>query len=182
MKWLDLLTARWQAWWPELGTREQRLFIGAAALVLLALVWWIALAPALHQLSASASEHARLDAQLQQMTLLRNQAKALQAQPRANRDDALRGLEASVRQNLGPNAQLQGAGAGEGVTVAVRSVPAASLAQWLVQARGNARAVPREVHLTRNAQNAPAAAAAAPDSGSPRVRWDGTLLMGLPAR
>ncbi|HEY2254540.1 MAG TPA: type II secretion system protein GspM [Variovorax sp.] len=181
MKWLDLLQARWQAWWPDLGAREQRLVIGAAALLVLALLWWVALAPALHTLSVSASEHARLDAQLQQMTQLRNQAKALQAQPRASRDDALRGLEASVHQNLGPNAQLQGAGAGEGLTVALRGVPAASLAQWLTQARSNARAVPREVHLTRNAQNAPATASAA-ESESSRVRWDGTLTMGVPAR
>ncbi|MDR6539159.1 type II secretion system protein GspM [Variovorax soli] len=186
MNWLESLEARWQAWWPELEPREQRLIGAAAALVLLALLWWLALAPALRTLSAAPAEHARLDAQLQQMTTLQTQAKALQAQPRASRDDAVRALESSVRQSLGANAQLQPAASGDGVTVAVRTVPADTLAQWLAQARSNARAVPREAHLARSAPGAAAAsgaAAAGAKSGEPpAVRWDGTLVMGLPAR
>jgi general secretion pathway protein M len=187
MKWLEALEARWQAWWTELEPREQRLIAVAAALVLLALLWWVALAPALRTLSSAPAEHAQLDAQLQQMTRLQTQAKALQAQPRASRDDAMRALETSVRQNLGPNAQLQPAGAGEGVTIALRATPADALAQWFAQARGNARAVPREAHLTRAAQqngtpNPSPAAAAAKGADPSRVRWDGTLVMSLPAR
>jgi len=181
MKWLKSLEARWQAWWPELEPREQRMILIAAALVALAFVWWVALAPALRTLSAAPAEHARLDAQLQQMTALQNQARALQSQPRANRDDAMRALETSVRQNLGPNAQLQTAGAGENVTIALRGAPADALAQLFTQARSNARAVPREVHLTRSAQQNPAPAPGAA-AGPPRVRWDGTLVMGLPGR
>lgn len=181
MKWLEFLEARWQAWWPELEPREQRMILIAAALVALALAWWLALAPALGTLAAAPAEHARLDAQLQQMTALQRQAKALQSQPRANRDDAMRALEASVRQNLGANAQLQGAGAGENVTIALRAAPADALAELFTQARSNARAVPREVHLTRSAQQTGAAPPGAA-SGPPRVRWDGTLVMGLPAR
>ncbi len=182
MNWLESLEARWQAWWPELEPREQRLIGAAAALVLLALLWWVALAPALRTLSAAPAEHARLDAQLQQMTTLQTQAKALQAQPRASRDDAVRALESSVRQSLGPNAQLQPAASGDGITVAVRTVAADTLAQWLAQARSNARAVPREAHLAR-AQSAPAAPAAGAGSNErPAMRWDGTLVMGLPPR
>jgi general secretion pathway protein M len=120
------------------------------------------------------------------MTSLQTQAKALQSQPRASRDDAMRALETSVRQSFGPNAQMQPAAAGEGVTIAMRATPADTLAQWLAQARSNARAVPREAHLTRTAQGAPAAAppaAAAAGGAEPSVvRWDGTLVMGLPAR
>ena len=202
--WIEALQARWQAWWPELAPREQRMVVIAGTLVLLALVWWVALAPALRTLATAPAAHAELDAQLQQMSALQIQAKALQSQPRANREDALRALETSVRQGLGPNAQIQvaGAGAGEGVLVTLRATPADGLAQWLAQARGNARAVPREVHLTRTqagtqapvrasggpsafpsgpgaAAGAAAAAAAAADT---RVRWDGTLVMNLPAR
>ncbi|MDN8611862.1 type II secretion system protein GspM [Variovorax ginsengisoli] len=189
MKWLEVLQARWQAWWPELAPREQRLVAIAAALVGLALVWWVALAPALGTLSAAPAEHAKLDAQLQQMTALQRQAKSLQSQPRASRDDALRALEASVRENLGPNAQLQTAGAGENATIALRAAPADALAQLITQARSNARAVPREVHLTRSSTSqagpgGPGAAPAAPAAPAepPRPRWDGTLVMGLPAR
>lgn len=202
--WIEALQARWQAWWPELAPREQRMVIVAGALVALALIWWVALAPALRTLATAPAAHAELDAQLQQMAALQIQAKALQSQPRANREDALRALETSVRQGLGPNAQIQvaGAGAGEGVLVTLRATPADGLAQWLAQARGNARAVPREVHLTRTqgAQQAPvrassgpsafpsgpgaanAAATAAAAAADTRVRWDGTLVMNLPAR
>jgi general secretion pathway protein M len=192
-RWLETLQSRWQGWWLELESREQRLVIAGALLVGLALVYWIALAPALRTLKSAPAEQAELDAQLQQMSLLQQQAKALQAQPRASRDDALRALETSVRQNLGPNAQMQSVNAGEGVTVALRAVPADALAQWLTSARGNARAVPREAHLTHGANagnnggnNAGNAAPAGPAPGaSPeanRPRWDGTLVMGLPAR
>ncbi|GAA4329547.1 hypothetical protein GCM10023165_02580 [Variovorax defluvii] len=185
MNWLEALQARWQAWWPELEPREQRLIGAAAAVVLLALLWWVALAPALRTLSAAPAEHARLDAQLQQMTGLQAQAKALQAQPRASRDDAMRALESSVRESLGPNAQLQPAASGEGVSVAVRALRADTLAQWLAQARTNARAVPREVHLARSAQSAPAeggGTAPAKSGERPVPRWDGTVVMGLPPR
>lgn len=188
MKWLEALEARWQAWWPELEAREQRMILAAAALIVLALLWWVGLAPALRTLSSAPAEHAQIDVQLQRMTQLQTQAKALQAQPRASRDDAMRGLETSVRQNLGPNAQMQPGGAGEGVTIALRAAPADALAQWFAQARSNARAVPREVHLTRSQGNAPAASpshsptspAAAGESS--RIRWDGTMVMSLPAR
>lgn len=202
--WIEALQARWQAWWPELAPREQRMVIVAGALVALALIWWVALAPALRTLATAPAAHAELDAQLQQMSALQIQAKALQSQPRANREDALRALETSVRQGLGPNAQIQvaGAGAGEGVLVTLRATPADGLAQWLAEARGNARAVPREVHLTRTqgAQQAPvrassgpsafpsrpgaanAAATAAAAAADTRMRWDGTLVMNLPAR
>jgi general secretion pathway protein M len=185
---IDALEARWQAWWPELEAREQRLIAIGTALVALVLLWWIALAPALRTLSSASAEHASLDAQLQQMTQLQTQAKALQAQPRANRNDALRALETSVRESFGPNAQLQSAGNGEGVTVAMRGAPAESLAQWFAQARSNARAVPREAHLTRAAPSTTAppppgrAPAAQKSADAARVRWDGTLVMNLPAR
>jgi len=186
MKWLQMLEARWQAWWPELEMREQRIIIAASVLAIAALAWWIAVAPALRTLGSAPAEHALLDAQLQQMSQLQKQAKALQSQPRASRDDAVRGLEASVRQTLGSNAQIQPGVAGEGMTVGLRAVPADALAQWLAQARSNAHAVPREAHLTRSTQSGAAGSPASPRAASApevaRVRWDGTLVMGLPAR
>ncbi|MET3383403.1 type II secretion system protein GspM [Variovorax paradoxus] len=173
-----------KAHWATLEVRERRMVYAAAALVALALLWWIALAPALRTLAAAPAEHAQLDAQLQQMATLQNRAKALQSQPRLNRDDALRALETSVRDSFGAgNAQLVTTGGDGAAAVSLRSAPAATVAQWLGQARGNAHAVPREVHLTR----APTAAPATPSSGAkdapktPQVRWDGTVVMALPA-
>lgn len=174
-----------KARWATLEVRERRMVQAAAALVALALLWWIALAPALRTLSAASAEHAQLDAQLQQMATLQARAKALQSQPRLNRDDAMRALETSVREGLGAsNAQLMASGGDGAATVSLRAAPAANLAQWLGQARGNAHAVPREVHLTRAPASSPASssAPAAKDAPkTPQVRWDGTVVMALPA-
>ena len=171
----EQLRARWAA----LELRERRMVAIAAALVTLALLWWIALAPALRTLAAAPAEHAQLDAQLQQRALLQNRAKALQAQPRLNRDDALRALETSVRESLGTNAQLMTASGDGAATITMRATPADAVAQWLAQARGNAHAVPREAHLTRAAAAPPAAGSKDPQPA--KVRWEGTLVMALPA-
>ncbi len=190
---LDAFNTRRKLWWSQLAPREQRMVAVALTLIVLALLWWVALAPALRTLADAPAAHAQLDAQLQQMTTLQAQAKSLQGQPRVSRDDALQALDASVRQNLGPNVQMQSAGGSEGVTVSLRAAPAEGVAQWLAQARGNARAVPREVHLTRS--QSPAAAPVAPAAGKPVApsqvaaadaprapNWDGTLVMSLPTR
>lgn len=175
MNFSEQLRARWAA----LELRERRMVAIAAALVALALLWWVALAPALRTLAAAPADHAQLDAQLQQMALLQNRAKALQAQPRLNRDDALRALETSVRESLGTNAQLMTASGDGAATITMRATPADAVAQWLAQARGNAHAVPREAHLTRAAAAPPAAGSKDPQPA--KVRWEGTLVMALPA-
>lgn len=177
--------ARLQTWWATLAPREQRLAAIAALLVGVALLWWVALAPALRTLSTAPAAHAALDAQLQQMASLQAQARAMQGQPRPSREDALRGIETAARKGLGPDAQVRAAG-GDAVAIGLRSVPADQLADWLAQARANARAVPREAHLTRAQTAAPtgtgastANATAAP--GVVQPSWQGTFVMGLPA-
>jgi general secretion pathway protein M len=153
-----------RARWAGLAPREQALVAGAAALVLAALLWWIALAPALATLRSAETQHNRLDAQLQQMLRLQSQAKAMQAQPRQGHDDAMRQLEAAIRQQLGVSARYSIAG--DRVTITLTNAPSSSLAQWLTQVRTNARALPGEARLTRNA------------SGG----WDGSVVLTLPPR
>lgn len=186
-----------RAYWAGLAERERRMVKLVAVLVLLALVWWIALSPALHTLRTAPAEHAELDAQLQQMTALQVRAQTLKTQPRSSRDEALRALESSVRQGLGTNSQMVTAGGTESASILLRATPADALAPWLTQARANARAIPREVHLTRSQASAPpstpapaasspsAAIAAAATTGAAadttKVRWEGTMLMTLPA-
>lgn len=150
--------------WNGLAPREQALVGAAAGLVLLALLWWVALAPALATLRTADEQHRALDRQVQDMRRLQAQARAMQAQPRQNPDDAMRQLEAAIRQQLGTGARYSIAG--ERVTVTLANTPAAALAQWLTQARANARAVPAEARLTRN----------------PAGGWDGTVVLALPAR
>ena len=110
-----------------------------------------------------------LDAQLQKMLGLQAQAQALISQPKINREDALRALEASVKQRLGASAQINIVG--DRATVTLRNTPAEALAQWLTQARVNARAIPADVRLTRNLSAA----------GSPAA-WDGTLALAIPSQ
>lgn len=167
-----------QARWRGLGAREQALIRRAALLLGLALVWWLLVAPPLRTLRQADAEQLSLDTQWQKMQTLQAQAQALQSQPRIKRDDALRALEASVKQRLGASAQLNVAG--ERATVTLQNTPADALAQWLAQARVNARAIPSEVRLVRaSSASKPAAPIAAADAVA-AAAWDGTLVLTLP--
>ncbi len=158
------LPPQWSLAWQRAGTREKNLIAIAAAVVLFALVWWIALGPALAVVRSADAQHRSLDAQLARMRGLQQQAQALQAQPKQNHEDSLRLLEASVRQRLGTTARM--VIAGERVTLTLAGTPAEALATWLSQARANARALPSEARLTRG-----------PSGG-----WDGTVVLTLPPR
>ena len=68
--------------WKALAPREQNLVLAASAIVALALLWWVALAPALKTLRTAPARHAALDAQLQRMQSLQAEALQLQAAPR----------------------------------------------------------------------------------------------------
>lgn len=159
-----------QAQWTRLAPRERRSVALAGALLLLALVWWLALAPALATLRNAEAQHHTLDAQLQTMQRLQAEAQTLQNQPKMGFEEALRALEASVRQRLGSTGQLQVVG--DRATVTLKGASADALARWLAQARINARALPSEVRLVRSP-------GAVPASGP---TWDGSLVMSLPSR
>ncbi len=176
---LSPLSARWQA----LAPREQRLMLAACALVLLALLWWIALAPALQTLRSAGPRHASLDAQLQHMQSLQAEALQLQAQPRIRPDDAQRLLHTSVLETLGATARL-GVN-GDRATLTLKGAPADALAAWLAQARSNARAIPQEAHLTRSTPGDARGGATAPAARTmahSTVRWDGAIVLALPPR
>ena len=170
--WLGHLQLRQR--WDGLGHREQRLVLIATSLVTAALLWWIALAPALATLQLAQEQHLRLDAQMQQMQTLKAQAGALVAQPKVLPDDARRSLEASLKQTLGASAQM--GVAGNRATVTLKGASPDSLAQWLTQARINARASTAEVRLVKAV--APSPGALAPT----QIRWDGTVVLTLPER
>ena len=150
--------------WARLAPREQALVASAATLVAAALLWWLALAPALAVMRTAETRHRALDAQLQQMLALQAQAQALQSQPRQTAEETARLLEATVRQQLGTTARMTIAG--DRVTVTLGGAPPAALGLWLTQARTNARVLPVEARLVRNASGL----------------WDGTLVLALPPR
>lgn len=178
------VTASLQARWKALAPREQNLVLAAGAIVALALLWWVAMAPALATLRAAPARHAELDTQVQRMLTLQAEAQQLQSAPRSNPTDSVGTLRTALTQRLGPAGQLNVVG--DRVTVVLKGAPADGLAQWLAQARSNAHASPVEARLVRNAAAAAPAAAAgattlggAAPSGAPR--WDGTLVLALPA-
>ncbi|WP_236610641.1 type II secretion system protein GspM [Verminephrobacter aporrectodeae] len=168
---------RLQELWKALAPREQGLVLAAAGLLALALLWWLALAPALTTLRAAPARHATLDAQLQRMHSLQAEAQELQAAPQPPPGDAVGALRTALVQRLGNTARLDVVG--EHVTVTLQGAHAEPLAQWLAQARSNAHTTPLEARLTRSAA-APEGAAADPANRS-APRWDGTLLLALPA-
>lgn len=154
-----------QARWARLDARERRLTLLGASVVALALLWWVALAPALHTLRSAPQQHQRLDAQLERMRQLQAQAQALQNRPRVNQADAVRALEQSVREQLGASTQLQINGSQASLTL--KNLPAPALASWLSQVRGSAHASVTQARLMR-------------DSAATPPSWSGTLVLALP--
>jgi len=144
----SVLLARWNG----LPGREKMLVAATAAVVAAVLLWLIALGPALGVLRSADEQHRTLDAQLQHMRGLQQQAQALQSQPKQSHDDAVRRLELSVRQRLGTTARTTVTGDRVSIT--------------LTQARVDARALPSEARLSRNTAGL----------------WEGTLVLSLPPR
>lgn len=156
-----------QARWSRLAGRDKNLIRLAVLLVLATLLWQFSVAPSLASLRSADAQAKTLTAQLQRMQAMQAQAQALQKQPVLGFDEAVRALTAATRQTLGATAQLSMAG--DRASITLKAASADALAEWLTQARLNARSVPLEARLVR----APAPSGAA---------WNGVLVMGLPAR
>jgi general secretion pathway protein M len=158
MNWQTLLRTRWQA----AARREQRSLMLAGGVVALALLWWLALAPALAVWRTAPAQHLLLQAQMQAMQTLQAQARALQALPTMNAAESRRALEDALK-TLGKTAQMTVQA--DRLNVTLKGVSAQALAQWLSSSRQNAHLVPTEVHLTRVAD-----------------AWDGSVVFTLPAQ
>jgi general secretion pathway protein M len=156
--------------WAQLPAREKSLLALAAGLVLATLLWQLSLAPALTTLRTADAQARVLNAQLQQMQAMQAEARALQQQPALGFDEALRALTLATEQTLGATARFNMAG--DRASVTLQGASADALAQWLAQARLNARSVPAEARLMR------AVAPGAPGGAT----WNGVLVMQLPAR
>jgi general secretion pathway protein M len=150
--------------WAALARREKLMVAAATAVVAIAALWILAIGPALATLRHSDEQRRVLDAQLQRIMTLQAQAQSLQSQPKQNYEEASRQLELSVRQALGPSARLSIQG--ERATVTLTGTAPDALAQWLAQARANARAIPAEAHLVRSGNG----------------MWEGNVVLTLPAR
>ena len=155
--------------WAQLGAREKRMVILASAVVGVALLWWVGLAPALRTLREAPAQRAALQTQAQQMQQLKAEADTLKSIPRLAQDEALRALETAMKQRLGDTGQLSVIG--DRANVVLKGASAQALADWLSDVRVNARATPVEARLTRSGDTAP---------GAP-VHWSGTLSLSVPS-
>ncbi|MEY5100032.1 MAG: hypothetical protein RJA36_2751 [Pseudomonadota bacterium] len=160
------LRSRWSRFLEQRTPRERLALQLAVSLLALLLLWSLAVAPAWRMLRSAPIRQAALQPQLHAMRAMATEAQALRqgenAQPPA-RAQRLRSLESSTRRLLGSSTQLQAAG--EQATVTLRDASPKALAQWLQEARVNARMRPVQVQLERVGEPA-------------RPRWQGTVVLG----
>jgi general secretion pathway protein M len=135
----------------------------AAALVAAALLWTVALAPALRTLKSAEAQSAQLGRSAERMQALQARAKTLQAQPLAAPEDTLRALQAASAA-LGKTGTLQVNG--DQATLTLRQISAPELAAWLAPVAGSGLN-PSEALLQRQA-------------GGTEALWSGTLVYRLP--
>jgi len=158
--WQKALQARWAA----LGRREQGGLRLAALAIAAALLWSLALAPALRTLRAAPATHAELAAASERMLALRARAQALQALPAVSPQEGLVALR-DVINGLGKSASLEVLGAQ--ATLKLKQLSASELAPLLAPPAGSLSS-PTEVHLQRDANANP-------------PRWSGSLVFVLPS-
>ncbi len=157
MKWRVALQSRWQA----SSRREQGLVLSAIAVVGVALLWWVALAPALAVLRTADVLRQSQEVELQHMQRLQQQARTLMALPTRNEIEARRALEGSLKilgESAGLGTQM------DRLVITLKSVQAQALVQWLANVRQNVQLVPQETRLKRN----------------PAGSWDGTVVFVIP--
>ena len=147
--------------WNEASAREQSAMKLGATLVLLALLWWIGLQPALSTIKSTRVQMPLVRAQYEQMLQLQAQAGVLRAQAQQAVPDAKALLQESVP-SLEKNARLTAQG--ERATVTFKEVRPADLARWLEQVRLKAHSRVLEMHISQTTG-----------------LWSGAVVLQLPA-
>lgn len=170
--------------WAQRQPREQQLLRLGAAVLLLAALWGLALAPALRTWQEAPAQQARLDQQTQRMRQLQAQAQTAQKPNPIQRSDALRWMETHL-DDLGAGAKISLQG--EHALLSLEAAPPEALAYWLTSAREQALALPVKAQLQQGAGPASSASAALPSnanaatpSSGNETLWRGTLLLRLP--
>lgn len=133
-------------WWRERAPREQRMLSVAAAAVLAALLWFVAIAPAWRVVARAPAEIDAADAQWQTMQRLAAEAGDLRAAAPVSVQQAGVVLNAATAR-LGDKGRL--VLQGDRASLTVRDVGSGALRDWLAEARTGARARPVEASLTR---------------------------------
>ena len=137
-----LLAQRWNA----LAPRERVMVAAMGGALVFLLVWLIAVRPAWRTLELAPAQRAQADVALLQMQALGNEAKQLRALPPVAQAQAEQVLK-SATEHLGAKGKL--AVQSEKATLTLTGATGEDLRQWLLEARGGARARPVEATLAR---------------------------------
>lgn len=140
------LKAQALRFWSARTPSEQLLIAAMLVLVAAALVWWIAVQPALRTLREAPAEIDQLDRQIQQMQLAAAEAQGLRGASQVTTQQAVAALNAAT-ERLGPSAKL--VVQGERATLTFTAVPAETLRGWLNEARSGARVRPVEAQWVK---------------------------------
>lgn len=135
--------------WAALGARERTLVAVAVVLIGAALLWAVAVQPALRTLRSAPQEQARLDAQWQAMQREAAEATRLRAAPPLAQGLAVQALQGAT-DRMGPAGRLSLQG-DRAVLTLTNATPEA-VQQWLAEARRGARARPVEARLSASEQ------------------------------
>ncbi len=132
--------------YTALAPRERVMVAVMGGAIAFLVVWLVLVRPAWNTLEQAPAQRAQADLQLLQMQKLAAEAKELRALPPVAQPQAEQALKAATEQ-LGGKAKL--AMAADRATLSVTGATGEDLRQWLLQARGGARARPVAAALTR---------------------------------
>jgi general secretion pathway protein M len=135
--------------WSAMPARERLGLSLAGAVVGIALLWMVAVAPALRTLRETPAQIDALDLQLQSMQRLAAEASELRGAAPVPAMQAAAALK-SATERLGDKGRITVQG--DRATLQLSGVTGEALRNWLTEARGGARARPTEAQLTRGPQ------------------------------
>lgn len=135
--------------WEAMSARERQFVGAAAAIILLALLWFVALAPAWRTLRQAPAQIEAAETQLQAMQRHAAEARELRGAAPMAQEQAQAALRAATTR-LGDKARLLLQG--DRAVLTVNGVGPSALRDWMAEARTGARARPLEASLTRGAQ------------------------------
>jgi len=136
------LAARYAA----LAPRERVLVAVMAGALAFLVVWLIAVRPAWRTLAEAPARRALADAQLLQMQVIAAEAKQLRGLPPVSSTAAAQVLKSATDQMGGKGKLIV---QNDRATLSLTGASGEDLRQWLMQARGGARARPIEANLSR---------------------------------
>jgi general secretion pathway protein M len=132
--------------WAVMTQRERSLVVGAGALLGLALLWFIALRPALQTWQQVPPQARLLEAQWLEMQRLASETRELKGQTPVNAAQSAQALKAAS-DRLGSQARLSVIG--DRATLTLMGATPEQLRTWLAEARSGARARPVELQVSR---------------------------------